>query len=64
MRLFRSPRLTVLALARETIGTRKLASFRAAENSSNAVAGQQEPIVHTDRAFVRRLTSCLTNKTA
>jgi len=53
----RAPHLTVLALVR----TAKLGPghfFRSAENSSEAIAGNLTPIVHTAAHSIRRLDSC------
>jgi hypothetical protein len=51
MRVWRPLHLTVLAPAAAKNRNRNDASFRVAENSSKAVAGQAFPIVHTGQAF-------------
>ena len=63
MRVFGPLHLTVLALLRGRNRDNR-ASFRVAENSSKAIAGQAIPIVHTGRAFDPTLTSCPIIKTA
>jgi hypothetical protein len=43
---------------------RNFPSFRGAENGSKAIAGQRQPIVHTDHAFVPTARKLPITKTA